>query len=397
MSESSAGIQNELKNSSRRRFFGQAAAVIPTAVIAAHEVMHEKQILKEGKFSVHGATWYPLYEYQHAKHEEVLNPKNIPNNLQVLSLEHPLESNREYSGENIPLTHLTMPVQDILTAERLGADTKSDKDYPLFPEETITYLQENNIPLVLGDIEYTGKNSMGLPVDISQTDSDELRKRIGQILIDVGVGAGVGEKVAEKVIDSETIDRRGFLGKLGAGMVAAGVAAYAPPVLRYELHDKVVEESDDKIKKRIWARINSINSNLLPEHLNDLFRELIQANKLLTLAEHLKNKENNDNPNIGYNWHLGHRGIEDWLRLGPDITREIILAFPKELLTEVIAANADKRALYAMRLVDVPKSFTIEDKFNGFKSGKIDPDEVYKDEIIEDTVLKERLVEMGLV
>jgi hypothetical protein len=136
----------------------------------------------------------------------------------------------------------------------------------------------------------------------------------------------------------------------------------------------------------------------MPDFLNGLFRELVQANKLQILAQNARLQSLGEKPRIGFNWHYGHRGIEDWLRLGSDVTRKAILAFPDSVLRGVIAANNnDSRCLYATRLIQIPKSLTIVNSDVKQLAATFDPNERFSDQILEDVVLKAELAKRGLL
>ena len=223
----------------------------------------------------------------------------------------------------------------------------------------------------------------------------DLRKKVGAKLL----GLGAATSTFGRVVRELRIDHSAIVKKVGDGLLTIGAATYLPAEYRSQLHQTIVEEvQKGKEPSKLLLRLNALSHHLTPEVLNDLFREVIQANKLMTLADNLTDAKNSK-PNIGFNWHYSHKGIEDWLRVGQHITRACILAFPDEILRQIIEANNnDPRCLFSIRLVQVPQSLQILelDVSKNIFTTSLDEKEVVEDNVITDEVLKEALHQRGL-
>ena len=367
----------------RRNFLKKGIIVTAAAAVGA-EAKHEVILAREGDLETRDAVWHPIYE-RHDRHVEILQPNNIPAGLDALSLEGNLwEFVRREPGDSVmsKISYLDIPIPGLFVGGLSGYDTIPPNESTRFPPATLDYLREKGIPVAFGDID------SGLSDGRDELFAENLREfriRFGELLL------GAGAVTSAAGLKTEKIGRRQFLKLLGAsGLALAGVMAI-PAQFRPEIHKMVMDSFDESYeRRRITARLMTISNNLQPERINDLFRELIQANKLMTLAKELNTGEGK--PYIGYNWHLGHRGIEDWLRLGQEFTRNVILAFPDDVLKRVIAINNnDPRSLFAIRLTDVPKSLTIGKTTEAVTEYYFDGNEVVEDRIIEDKILADKL------
>jgi hypothetical protein len=370
---------------SRRQVVGLGAAAAVTAVLGG-ELGHEESLAKRGYFETNLARWYPIYE-RHDEHGERFVPDNIPPKLDALSVELKVNPITQ-QGQNEQVEKISYlkidPLRLILTKVK-GKDTFPPSEYLLIPIETLKYLQDIGIPVAFGDITYTQDQSQW-----SLESALKVRALIGAIFMEFGLLL-----TNEDVLRKAKINRRGFSQLVGASLATVGTAAFLPVVSKTPVHSNMMNAiQTDSPQQRIWARLNTIVNYLVPEQLNDLFRELIQANKLMALAKKINQDKPGEKAKIGYNWHLGHRGIEDWLRLGEDVTRACILAFPDSVLEQVVKANGDdERVLYAMRLIKVPQSLKILQIDEKNVAYNLDEKEKVKDIIVEDHELADSLKE----
>lgn len=361
-----------------RRKFLAAASTVTAVALGVHELDHEKNLVEKGMFETPDALWHPIYE-RHDQHEQVLTPNNIPPQLKALSLEGVSTTFMPSDdGKMKKYNDLQVSVASLFGGDITGHDTTPPSVHSRIPTQTLEYLKQNHILVAFGD---TAVDSGDFDSIRQVNAALDLREKIGQQLMQAGVAtaaAGQGLKVAK-------IDRRGLLRLGGLTAAAMGAGKYLPAKYRRELHKKLMDAmKDNDPYVRVWSRLQTISSDLLPEYLNDLLRELLQANKLMTLAKELKSTTQDKKPVIGYNWHLAHRGIEDWLRIGQEITRACILAYPDEVFRQVVAANNDDpRCLYAIRLTQVPQSLEII-PVGKAQMTKFDPTEVVEDRIVED-------------
>jgi hypothetical protein len=292
------------------------------------------------------------------------------------------------NGETIRRSYLQVSPPSLLIGIVTGYDTIPPSKNMVIPIETLEYLKLINALVAFGDIQYTGDN---FDYKWQLESALQVREQIGDVFITAGLAAIAGGQA----LRTEQIGRRFLLKSMGAFTATLGVATSLPSRLKDLFHLNMMDAIQaNSPQQRLWARINTIVGNLMPEDMNNLFRELIQANKLISLAKRINQIKAGEKAEIGYNWHLGHRGIEDWLRLGEDVIRACILAFPDDVLKQVIKANEnDPRALYAIRLIQVPQSLRI---LSVGRTYSYDKEEKSKDFIIEDEELKKILKERNI-
>lgn len=366
-----------------------AIAAKSLKAIVGNELSHEQQLSEKGSFETKDAVWYPIYE-RHDQHDQTLVPKNIPPTLQALSMEGILtDFTFGADGKEIEHNSLQSPPDSLLASKQTGYDTTPPSTFLEFPIETLSYLKAKNIPVAFGDVKYeedllTGSQSE-LALDIQQ--------KIGKTFLEAGLLTALGG-----ALKTAKIDRRGLLRLGGAAVATAGASMYLPAHFKPEIQKKVMEAiQNNSPQERLWSRIMSMSTDMTPGDLNGLFRELLQAKKLITLAKSMNAEQPNKKAEIGYSWHLGHRGIEDWLRLGEDVVRACILAYPDEVLKKIVEVNNnDPRVLYAIRLIHIPQSFKILSADDGV-TWTFDEKEPILDRIIGDEKLAESLKQRGIV
>lgn len=366
------------KSPERRKFLRKIPPVLAGTISAIatvlagrkirDEVNFEKELYETGWFETNLAKWFAIYEAHH-QHEKVL-ARGIPPSLDVISLEVVIGNKANFNFRH--------SITNIINAVGWSPNTGPEVTYLLVPPETQKYLNENNILLALGDL--IPDNPDNNDNNLSEIEMIKIRKVLTNDLLVVLGGLSLMAGTAD---ESNRISRRRFLKLFGLTAFTSGLGGLATPIFQNFAHNKLLEAIEqDNVTKRVWARINTVISNGSPEEIGYLFRELIQANKLMTLAKHLSPKTGSGLPKIGYNWHLGHRGIEDWLRLGQDVTRAMILAFPDAVLRQVYEYNGrDARAFTTIRVFSIPHESSSENI----------------DMMVVDTILAAELVKRGIV
>jgi hypothetical protein len=392
MAENPDGVNNPLRRKILKAVPEIAVATGITAILG-NEINHEIGLAETGIFETKEAVWIPLYE-RHDQHEQVISPKNIPPNIQAISLEGTKSESIYNNGVESKLSTLQTRTDSMFLGIVQGYDTSPPTNTFFIPPETLDYLKKHKIPVAVGDLRYQEAAEFNSPDPVNA--AQKTRYEIGEKLLEAGLVTGV---IGEWLKSAKT-DRRGFLRLLGGGLFGAGAVTAFPPLLRRQIHEKLMESIKNKDPfLRLWARIHTIDSNLMPEFLNDMFRELNQAGKLFTLAANLKSPDGKK-PVIAYNWHYGHRGIEDWLRVGPDFVRSCILTYPDSTLKTIIKSNNnDPRSLYAVRLAQVPESLKLisANVAKGEMMSTFDPDEKVDDRILEDHLLALQLHDRGII
>ena len=360
----------------------------------------ERQKKEHRRFETVKVVWYPIYETHHS-HEKAVSPENISENMDVLSIEgsflltdfvEDVVLNGIQTYKKTTQNVFQRPIESLFCRILQGHDTELPSNSVQFPPATLEMLKERHLPVAFGDLD-TSTDLFNAPFEMRAALS--LRKKIGEKLLGLGAGTSVVGRIAREL----KIDQPALVKKIGDGLVLAGVTAYLPAKYRTELQREIISEvQKGREPSKLLLRLNTLAHHLTPEVLNDQFREVVQANKLMTLADAVGQKQNRK-PNVGFNWHYTHKGIEDWLRIGQTITRKCILAFPDEILREIIKANNDDpRCLFSIRVAKVPQSLQILklDVSKNIFATSHNPAEVVEDTVVTDVVLQEALHLRGL-
>ncbi len=331
-------VPSDLSKRKAIKFIGTGVALGIAGGVVKDMVGYEQQIIQTGQFEARGAVWKPIYENIHSKHEKIVSSLN-PKDLDMLSLEffHPYLFNDDPNK--------------LIHDRGIGQSARFD----MLPNEVLENLEENNVKLLFGDLG-------------TFTHDETLKDLFLKI---------VGGGVLITLSTSEKIKRRDFL-------KFTGLALAGPPVFdvaaRFGINST---QEENKVLSRIMGRLTTISLNSSPENLNYLFRELVQANKLLESAKQITPKS--DKPHIAYSWHMAHRGIEDWLFAGQDVCRALILAYPDQVLQKVIEMNSnDPRCLYGARLVGLKK-----DEGGNVVTGT---DQVYEDSLLKELLKRRKVI-----
>ncbi len=286
------GVETPVKSAkklSRRGFMklGAVGAVASVTAAVGGELAHEKHLAETGFFETEVARWHPIYE-RHDQHEQRLIPENIPPSLDALSLEliPGVTFSLGQNGETIRSSYLQVSPSSLLTGMVTGYDTFPPSKNLVIPIETLEYLKYTNSLVAFGDIQYTGDR---LDYKWQLKSALKVREQIGDIFIKAGLVAIAGGQA----LRTAKIDRRGFLRLAGASVATAGAAAYLPAHYKDKLHVKMMDAIQaNSPQQRLLARLETIVGNLMPEDMNNLFRELTQANKLISLAKRINQEVN---------------------------------------------------------------------------------------------------------
>jgi hypothetical protein len=367
---------------SRRDLFRLGAAAAATTTLG-NEFAHEESLAERGYFETNDAQWYPIYE-RHDQHVKRFTPGNIPP-VDAISIElaYGSTTRKGKDGKTEKTSCLGADPLSLLLTRVSAMDTGTTVAYPLIPTETLEHLKKNEIPVAFGDVAYTDNIHF---FHQNLESALKVRTLIGIAFVEFGL------LKVEELMKTAKISRRRLFRLLGASLTTMGATALLPNasgIVMSRMMKAMDPSRPNSPEERIWARFKTITNDLFWENFNGLLRELLQAKKLITLAKEI-NRNKPEKAKIAYNWQLAHRGIEDWLRLGEDVIRACILTFPDDVLKQVIKANGnDPRVLYAMRLIQVPKSLKIEQK-EGVRVAHIGDEEI-RDTIIEDRVLAKML------
>jgi len=322
MSESS-GKAEQVKNPGRRKFLKTAVKVAVAGVgtaalggIVANEVINKD----EGSIVTESGTFFPLYEL----HSKGIKVESIPNNLDVFFGELPTRK-----------TFLLAP-QDIL----LNIESKN-----------LAFLSQKKTEIMFGDVD--------LPWN--EKDLDRLII-VGEVLVGAGMGVTASDMdhVLGKVYSEADISRRKFLKVVLLAGAAWGLAKI--PLMA----GLFLEPYNKNVIDRIFNRLMAIDSHMHPELSVDFFRNIVMADKLLTVSEDI-GKRTGKKARIAFNVGAAHSGIEDFLQAGHDFCRSLILAYPKLYLRSAVDLNNGIKDFCSARLLKLPENLTEGDVGSGEK------------------------------
>lgn len=187
-----------------------------------------------------------------------------------------------------------------------------------------------------------------------------------------------------KIPDAKTTSRRKFI-KRASIVVASAVAA---PVINWIVSGLEMKAGIDPNQKsaiyRIYTRMTGLISHLAPENQFIFFRNLMMADKLLTVAKAL-GEQSGRKPRIAFNIGRSHSGIEDFLAAGHDFTRWLILRLPSDFLKEIIELNGGVENFCGARMIRLSKDFTFSEPASS-QNAIIQDTKIYDQQLL-DTLL----------
>lgn len=326
------------KKVSRRDFLKKAvtvAGITASGITLAASSLNavEKDAVENGISSGSGI-FFPLYE----THYKGIEADRIPDDLDVLF--------RELAGSNL----LVASVKSIFEG-KISYYAKNDAENKLIQNPILKKIATNGTEIMMGDVEIPGIVG-SKTFDYTSGNSIEGLAGLGLSLAILKDFLRKGTKSA-----SGSITRRTFL----RGVGLTGAAWLMEPSL-YDLSrggpwiGKFNTEREN-VLNRIIDKINGVTSSAHPEIAGHFFRNLVIADKMLTVAEDLEQKTGRK-AKIGFNVEYSHTGIEDFLRVGHDVCRWIIERYPTNVLKYIAELNGGGESLWTARLLKLPEDLS---------------------------------------
>lgn len=326
---------------SRRDFLKLGDAAGATAVVAAAEVVAGKEGIK---------TPYGNFYFLYERHDAGINAEDIPTDTDIFYREVNL-------GENL----FKQSATDIFQSRYSGGETPitSSLAGSFLPPDIFTRLAQNNSEIMIGDIDLR--------------DADYLA---GRLVRSAEFTAGLytlsktlSNQPAQKIENSESTEttkgrnqRRKFL-KTAATLGAVWAMS---PIISFALKMFGTGTPDQTVFKRVASRLEGIQSHFHPELASNFFRDAMTADKLLATGEEYT-KTHGVEPNFAVLLEGGHSGVEDLIRLGPAVTRAIVLSWPTGVLKGIIQNNNGIEDFSSARIFKLPYDMTSESVLSGAK------------------------------
>lgn len=211
--------------------------------------------------------------------------------------------------------------------------------YRVLGRESAEKLSTQNTELMVADVgEYKDRFLIGAGIPLAEA-------VIGIGALDVGLRLGSGEK--KKALST----RRKFLRNL-ARTFALGTAAFTLSPLVSEALSVPATLQENEAIKRLVARFNSLVSDLHPEQVLVFLRNLVLADKFLQVGKDFQ-ENHGRKAKIVLNIGAAHGGIEDFLRAGQDVCRELIMAYPDFVLKYFVESAGGIENFCTARLLKI--------------------------------------------
>ena len=332
------------KKISRRealKLIGGTALVVGGALTLKKEM----NIVSKGIETEH-AIFLPFYE----RHEIGIKENEIPGDLDFWFRED------NWYDPKIPYE---LPSSEVLRMMQNAATTGEGINSIRirgFQEGALSRLARNGSKIILGDI------------NTSQDSSNKVAnyQKIVTAEAIVGLSAAVGgflyernkqieDRKKDKTPSASETTRKNFL----KGAAALGIT-WATLPFASQMSVVLVPEYNGASVGRILTRLDGFQSNFHPENLLVFFRNVVIADKMLTIAEEF-HKGMGVKAKIGFNMGASHSGIEDFLGAGVEFCRFVIANFPEDVLRKIIGANKDIDTFCTSAVLELPKDFKESD------------------------------------
>lgn len=331
MTEDTAKVEKADTGLSRRDFIKKTAIIgAGTMMVASGLGVARKEIgVLEKGVETDSGVFFPLYEH----HEIGITPEKIPPDMDVLFRE--AYSSRMFQGS---------PKYRLLQE---GSSYIKNTKIRIFTDEILKKIAFINALIMLGDVN----PSLG----------DWTRVGIagGEF---VGGLAIIAKLLKDQFKSKKTTSNSGsYLTRRKFIKAAAGLgAAWLMTPGGYFLSRGGLEwnKNRDEALDRIMDRLYGIQSSLHPEDSLMFFRNLMMADKMLTVAEDVQ-KRTGRKTKMGFQVEYGHNGIEDFLKMGHGFCKAFVLSYPNHILDGIIKANNGIEDFASARLFKFPADFNI--------------------------------------
>lgn len=317
-----SGIGEQIKDPNRRKFLMRTGKLAVAAVGAAAlgGIVSNEVSKSENGIVTESGTFFPLYEW----HDEGIKVESIPEGLDVFF--------REILGGDIFAPNV------LRLRYRL---TYFNSYNPAFPDKILAFLSQAKTEIMLGDVKTPG---------VPKIDKMILS---GEVVAGGGLILGLST-LRSKVSLEAGIGRRKFLqAVMLAGVVWSLSKASGVPGI-------FLEPSNENAIDRVYSRLVAIESHMHPELSIVFLRDIMMADKLLTVSEDIE-KRTGQKAKIAFQVGAAHAGIEDFLQAGHDFCRGLILAYPKWYLRSTVELNNGIRDFSSARLLSLPENLRAED------------------------------------
>lgn len=318
------------KSTSRRTVVKRVVGLGIGAYLASKFIRNEITTALDGeidKIDTSEGVFIPLYE----RHDKGIDARNIPDDLDIIFREVVFPEG----------TFASLPSRVAHTQLRAYKGTRHEvTNAPLFRKGVLDNLAEHNGQVMIGDIS-----------TLSVQDHELIVK--SEALLGAAAGTlAILLHLYERDIKlypgrKESLHRRSLIKYATATTAFWGLS---PSFARFLNFNTLTADAP---LRRIGARLEGIISDFHPEDMLIFFRNALIANKLLIVANN-RQQLLGKKPRVGMIIEGGHSGVEDFLRLGDFLCKEIILLYPRELLEHLVQKNGGIEDFCSARLLQFP-------------------------------------------
>lgn len=324
---------------------GTATAVAAIAFEAGILGAQELQTHFRGYLETSLGRFYDVVE-RHDRRSKIQDKLNFPENCKGYLAESALMKSALLTDD--PLSNLVMTGGS-------GEDTVPPSLIFVFSESILGQAAAKSVPLLFGDFNFP---KILREANYSTVQMVSRFRNLAGAVLSVGLGAAC--------VQDWRYRRTSHRAKLKIAL--GGTAAFlTTPLLKlvFGSHQFFMNQyaSEDTEYRRAAARVDGLLSYLTPENINVFFRNLCIAHKLLFYAQELQHKTGKK-PNYVYQYHGGHNGIVDFLRLGLPKCEELLLLLPADFLKIVIEGTGGLRDFCSIRAITLTPDFQVKRKFD---------------------------------
>lgn len=331
-------ITPDSKSFSRRRFIKGVAAVVAGGVVS--EMARETKQVVETQGAPHEIdTQYAVYTPLLENHQIGPLPEGIPDTTTLIF------------REEASLVGKTMSLPSFEAAFNNRSDLPTKQVFDLYFND--------QVELILGDM-----SSLNILTNIHILATVSLALfPIIKLLINLIELQGMDKGRKTFLLNAEIAARGKLLNltrRVFLGMGTLTILSVVNECINVLSTSSRSREPVMLALQRVTNRLFAIQSMTDPLNLVVFFRNALIANQLLAVGEERFNR-NREKPHITYNVGSAHAGIEDFLLLGKEFTRAIILSYPTPLLKAMVENNIDVRTMISSRVIKYQSGDSIDE------------------------------------
>ncbi len=343
-----------------RRNFLRGAGLSAAGAVASRELINGLN----GSVSNDDGSLIGLYE-THPEHDQILTPEKLDPRATALFIE-AIYPQGPFKMDDLPRSEI-----NIVFGASYGLDTRNQKPKFTFSDELLAECAQRGIPICVGDVGQEEKLT-------SLQDSDDLIPFLTRAVFFASGSAYLSMDKMARFFDGE-LPRREFMLRLARLAMLGGAAKWINGIMRFT--DQQIERLQIQPLNRVISRLEAMIGHFVPEDSDAFLRNLVMADKLLILAQH--QKAQNITPNIVFNAHWGHSGVEDFYQLGLPFCHQLIKMYPRHIVQKFIDYSGGVEDFCSVRAIHLTPDFqsTTSGNQRDITSGNLSSERIIDEEL----------------